>query len=563
MTPAGEPTDTFPRREEVRAPGLLIAVVALTALPSVLQLLGIDLGTPEAVGSPAVRQLLQDTARNPSADFTGVLYDNLSGSFVHTVLEAIGFCAALFTVVLALLHYDVRRDAATPVIGAALFSAGTLDAFHALAVDRIVLGHSEHFAAFTWLAGRMFHGLIVIVGAGIVLARPTPPRERDVRFVLSGTVLFALLALVVALVAAEADTLPTTRFPDSLIPRPWDLLPLGLFLIAGLLVYPRLHRRGPSYFTTALMASAIPAVVAQIHVAFGSTAAYDHHFVAAHLLKILAYGIPCVGLVMDYRTTYREKAQLIARLERARLDLVERSLQLERANVALTRKNAELDEFTYIASHDLQEPLRKVTSFAGLLEKDLGGALPENAKKDLFFITDAATRMARLIDALLDLSRAGRSKMTPVRVRLDACVDRALDALHVRLQETDARTYRDPLPEAWGDEELLAQVFQNLISNALKFMPPGERPVVRVTAEKQDSGWVIGVLDNGIGIDPKHAKRIFSPFARLHGKDKYEGSGIGLALCRKTIERHHGRIWVEPAPEGRGSHFRFTLEEPA
>jgi light-regulated signal transduction histidine kinase (bacteriophytochrome) len=246
--------------------------------------------------------------------------------------------------------------------------------------------------------------------------------------------------------------------------------------------------------------------------------------------------------------------------KKARQALAERQIQLERANEDLRRKNAELDEFTYIASHDLQEPLRKLTAFTDLLRKDAGGALPERAAKDLGFIVDAAQRMQTLVQDLLLLSRAGKSAMKRERISLAECARAALDALAMRIEATGARIIQDDLPEVWGDRTMMTQLYQNLIGNALKFIGP-RKPVVHLTLDRDAEGEItLGVKDNGIGLKQEYAEQIFAPFKRLHGRDKYEGSGIGLSICRKCVERHGGRIWVE-SQSGEGAHFRFTLGE--
>lgn len=225
----------------------------------------------------------------------------------------------------------------------------------------------------------------------------------------------------------------------------------------------------------------------------------------------------------------------------------------------LERRNKDLDEFTYVASHDLQEPLRKLMAFSDLLKKDLGGNLPERAENDLNFIADAAGRMQILVQDLLALSRAGRAAMSRENLSLDVCVDSALDALSLLIKETGAEIVRDELPEVWGGRTLLTQLYQNLIGNALKFND-NDRPKIRLTFQSEDGCSVFGVKDNGIGIKPEYAEQVFAPFKRLHGRAEYKGTGIGLAICRKIIERHDGRIWVESEP-GRGAHFKFEIGE--
>ena len=252
-------------------------------------------------------------------------------------------------------------------------------------------------------------------------------------------------------------------------------------------------------------------------------------------------------------------AQLFQEQKRAEEALAERTAQLERTNRELVALNAELDDFTNVASHDLQEPLRTLTAFSDMLRKDLDQSLPERAAKDVGFITDAAKRMQTLIQDLLALSRTGRVAKKREKVSLGECADRALEALAIRMKETGAQVTRDELPEVWGDFTLLTQLYQNLIGNALKF-GGDQPPVIRLTAEEWDGTSVFGVKDNGIGIEFKYTQQIFQPFRRLHTRAEVEGSGIGLAICRKIVDRHGGKIWVESEPR-KGAHFRFTISE--
>jgi len=252
---------------------------------------------------------------------------------------------------------------------------------------------------------------------------------------------------------------------------------------------------------------------------------------------------------------------IISERKRAEATLAEQSRRLELANDELKRKNTELDQFTYVASHDLQEPLRKVTAFSGMLRQDLGDSLSERAEKDLGFILDAARRMQKLVQDLLALSRSGRVALKWETISLNQCVDQALETLAMRMKESRAEIIRDDLPEVWGDRTTLTQLYQNLLSNALKFTT-AERPLIRLTADRINGRLILGVKDNGIGVEPKYAEQIFAPFKRLHGRGEYQGTGIGLAICAKTVERHGGKIWVE-SETGWGAHFKFTLGEMA
>jgi PAS domain S-box-containing protein len=233
--------------------------------------------------------------------------------------------------------------------------------------------------------------------------------------------------------------------------------------------------------------------------------------------------------------------------------------ELERRAAELERSNSDLQEFAYVASHDLSEPLRMVSSYVQLLARRYQDRLDSDANEFIGFAVDGVNRMQRLIDDLLAYSRAGTAeyRFGPVDVR--HLVQDTLAGMQTTVAESGATIVVDELPEVWGDEGQLRQLFQNLIGNGIKFRAD-EPPRVEVTAERQDRAWLFRVSDNGIGIDPRHAERIFSVFKRLHGRDEYPGSGIGLSICKRIVERHHGRITVEQRESG-GTTFAFTIPD--
>ncbi|WUV84604.1 CHASE3 domain-containing protein [Streptomyces sp. NBC_01476] len=230
----------------------------------------------------------------------------------------------------------------------------------------------------------------------------------------------------------------------------------------------------------------------------------------------------------------------------------------------LRRSNAELEQFAYVASHDLQEPLRKVASFCQLLEKRYRDKLDERGVQYIDFAVDGAKRMQVLITDLLAFSRVGRTFDGRLPVRLDTALDAALANLAGALEESGAQVRRpDALPEVTGDVTLLTMVWQNLIGNALKFHSPDRPPVITVTSGTGPDGmYTFGVADNGIGIPAEFAEKVFVIFQRLHSRDVYEGTGIGLAMCRKIVEHHGGRISVDTGFT-EGTRIRFTLPAPA
>jgi signal transduction histidine kinase len=237
--------------------------------------------------------------------------------------------------------------------------------------------------------------------------------------------------------------------------------------------------------------------------------------------------------------------------ERAEQVLAERSREL-------ARSNAELERMAYIASHDLQEPLRMVASYVQLLERRYMGQLDADAHEFIGFAVDGARRMQALIDDLLTISRVDTKGRPLQRVELGEALDAALRSLRIAIDERNAKVQADPLPAVLGDAAQLTQVFQNLLSNAVKFCQ-ASAPLVEISARRDGAQWRICVRDNGIGVPEEHRERIFGMFQRLHGRREYAGTGIGLAICQKIVERHGGSIWVEAA-QGGGSVFIFTLQ---
>ena len=225
----------------------------------------------------------------------------------------------------------------------------------------------------------------------------------------------------------------------------------------------------------------------------------------------------------------------------------------------LARSNAELQHFAYIASHDLQEPLRMVASYVQLLARRYKGKLDADADEFIAFAVDGATRMRTLIDALLAYSRVETKGKEFEPIDCEAILDGTLSTLQAAIEESQAVVSRDPLPTVMADPTQLDQLFQNLIGNGIKFRGV-EPPRIHVSSERNGKEWIFSVRDHGIGIDPQYADRIFVMFQRLHTKGEYPGTGIGLAVCKKIVERHGGRIWVESQP-GQGATFYFTVPQ--
>ena len=273
---------------------------------------------------------------------------------------------------------------------------------------------------------------------------------------------------------------------------------------------------------------------------------------------------------VDYVTKPVDAAELLARVEthlamaRLRRQLAAQNQLLQReiasreqAQAALQRSNAELEQLAYAASHDMQEPLRMIASYLQLIERRYSDRLDADGHEFIGFAVEGAKRMQALINDMLAYSRVGTKARAPAPVEAAELMRAVREQLRLAIQESGAEIELGDLPRVHGDAAQLVQLLQNLLSNALKFRGPAA-PRIRIDCGAVAGGWCFSVRDNGIGIAPEHAERIFLMFQRLHSRSAYPGTGIGLALCKRIVERHGGRIWVEPA-DGGGSVFKFTL----
>jgi signal transduction histidine kinase len=265
----------------------------------------------------------------------------------------------------------------------------------------------------------------------------------------------------------------------------------------------------------------------------------------------------------------KELAFNITKLKKAEEELIKyrahleemvntRTEELHNAMDDLARSNTELERFAYVASHDLQEPLRMVTSFLQLLERRYKDKLDSDALEFINYAVDGSTRMKTLINDMLTYSRLGTRGEEFAITDCENILERVLSILQVSIIENQALVTHDPLPKVIGDDTQLEMLFQNLIGNAIKFHSKNP-PKVHVGVKKNEKNWIFSVSDNGIGIDPQFFERIFIIFQRLHNREEYPGTGIGLAISKRIVERHGGRIWIESQPE-KGSTFFFSLQ---
>jgi PAS domain S-box-containing protein len=301
----------------------------------------------------------------------------------------------------------------------------------------------------------------------------------------------------------------------------------------------------------------------------------DVHIVKAEIDKSLATNDPNHSVQIEHRIVRRdgEIRYIIVRVRVMKdetgktiktygvnQDITERKKieqELAKRNEELTRSNAELEQFAYVASHDLQEPLRMVASYTQLLARRYKDKLDDSANEFINFAVDGANRMQTLINDLLAFSRIGTRGKLFAPVNCQKVIAQAIHNLKLSIEESKATVNFDQLPTVYADDQQLVQLFQNLIGNAVKYHSD-KPPLITISAKREDDDWIFSVNDNGIGIEPKYFERIFVIFQRLHGMHEYSGTGIGLAICKKIVTRHGGLIWVDSKP-GDGTAFYFTL----
>jgi len=324
------------------------SIVAICVLPYILNQFGIDFSSNRLPFDPS----LQQTGQGALID---AMHKSLSGSFTHTILEWSAFCTAIFVVIFSFVHFNIRKDVTTPIIGVALFFAGSMDAFHTLAADRLIeaVADNRNLIPFTWAICRVFNVLILISGVTIILFtsnQKTKKSEAGLKFVILTSLIFGSVAFGIIHYCATSARLPQTMFPDSLITRPWDIGPLALYILAGLFVFPRLFQKNRNFITASLVISVIPHIATEAYMAFGSTALFDNNFNIAHFLKIIGYFIPFLGLSLEYIKTYHQEKLAVMTLKSTQDELDNNRVQLKATLDGIAEAIITIDEKGIIKS---------------------------------------------------------------------------------------------------------------------------------------------------------------------------------------------------------------------
>ena len=586
---------------------LTVAIVLICVLPFLLTWFGFDFRSSAIALDPDALALLSPQ------EITDALHHALEGSYTHTILEWSAVCAAIFTVVLAFAHFNIKRDVTTPVIGVALLCAGFMDAFHTLAADRLIeaVASNQNLIPFTWALCRLSNAALTIIGVSLFFVGSSPKKWRgNATFLTVVSVGFGLLSYSVIRFCAISESLPQTMFPDAWITRPWDVFPLILFVVSGIWIYPRFYRQNPSLFSHALVISTIPNIATQVHMAFGSTALFDNDFNIAHFLKIIAYLVPLVGLILDYIRTHQalEKRNREFVLEIKERKQVEQNLQsviheLKNTQMQLiqTEKMSGLGQLVAGVAHEINNPVNfiygNVKPAANYIE-DLFGLLAVYRKAypqppssvvdkieeiDLEFVEEdlpkllssvqmGADRIRQIVLSLRTFSRLDEAEVKSTNIHEG--IDSTLVILASRFKPQPNRPEIKVLKD-YGDLPLIKcyagqmnQVFMNVLVNALDAIEEyllssqddveSDRGQISIKTQLLATDEVlIEISDDGKGMSSTTMSKIFDPFYTTKAVGK--GTGMGMSISHQIItERHAGTLTCESTLNV-GTTFRIQI----
>ncbi len=517
------------------------AIIALCVLPYLLSSLGFDFSSQEQTFD------LQQAQSWPTHQVIDAMFYRLSGAFSHTILEWSAFTVALFTVCLSVCHYLISKDVTIPIIGAALFLAGCMDAFHTLAADRLIesVADNRDLIPFTWAICRVFNAAVLIIGVTILINRKHKGVKADVRLMAITSVIFAVTAYGIIRYYAINANLPQTQFSGSLITRPYDVVPLVMFAFAGLYLFPRFYQSHPKLFSHALIIAMIPQCIAELHMVFGSSALFDSHFNIAHTLKIFAYSVPLFGLLLDYIHTYQVKEKEV--IERKKAESA-----LEHHMQELQRSNQELAQFAFIASHDLRSPIHAIEHLAQWIKEDVKNS--EIVLSHVEVIQSRTSRMRTLLDDLLEFTTTGSTPFNLAPLNSGALAREFYNAANPPANFT--LTQQGDWPNFTTYEEPFCKVLSDLIDNAVKHHDRIDGKITLIASERE-TDYCFEIIDDGPGIAPKYHGRVFKSFHTLKSRDDVEGSGVGLAMAKKILDLQGGTITLK-SQENKGTSVSFT-----
>jgi len=501
---------------------------------------------------------------------------------LHTIMEVISTLLAIMVASMAMVRYYTKKEIIFLLLGMGFVGTAFLDGYHAIVT-------STYFRPFmpsdiiklipwSWVASRQFLSIMMVVA---LYAWYREQKYGSKGRIKEATVYWFSGTFTLACFIFFAFTpLPRAHYPEIIFHRPEEFVPAFFFLIA-LVGFLKKGEWKVNLFEHWLVMSLLIGFIAQTVFMSFSGELFGLEFDIAHTLKKVSYICVLIGLFIAMFSIFQAEENSKSILEKANKSLktaltsleTENSLRIEieenlrTREKALLRSNQELEKFAYIASHDLQEPLRKIQAFGGRLAKNNEENLDDKGKDYLLRMRNAAERMTVLIGDLLSFSRVATHGDEFSDVNLEEIVDGVLSDLELAIEESNTIINLDPLPQITADHIQMRQLFQNLIGNAIKYKKPDVAPIIDVNVDKvlgmngdspNSSFWKIEVKDNGIGFDQQYSDKVFEIFQRLHGREEYKGTGIGLAIARRIVERHDGSINATSV-ENEGATFTVFL----
>ena len=481
------------------------------------------------------------------------LYDYL---LFHTLAELASISVAWAVFMLVWNTRNYNENNLLVLLGIAFLSIGLLDLLHTLAYKgmNIFKEYDADLPTQLWIASRYLQSISFLVLPFIALKKYAYNT-----FLL----VYAIIITVLLLSIFQWDIFPACYIEGQGLTtfKIFSEYLISIILLVSILVLFRKRESFNQKIFRYLIASIVLTIISELCFTF-YVDVYGILNLTGHFFKIIAFyyvykAIIETGIQQPFNLLFLDlnRTNELLQNELRERNIVEEKLRLTINE--LNRSNEELEQFAYIASHDLKEPLRMVTSYTQLLAKKYKGKLDSTADEFINYTVDGAARMQRLIQDLLEYSRVNSNEIQYQEESLEALLAIVKNNLQVSINENNAKINNDPLPSVICNKTQIIQLFQNLISNSLKFKSD-KNPEINISANSADEEFIISINDNGIGIDPAFADKIFVIFKRLHNSDEYPGTGIGLAISKKIVENHKGRIWVK-SESGKGSTFYFTI----
>ncbi|MEO2018267.1 MAG: ATP-binding protein [Fuerstiella sp.] len=572
-----------------------VCLISLCAVPLALTAVGVDFANDCVAPVQSVA----------AQDFVETAHVALCGSYTHTLLEWTAVCAAAFVCMLCFAQFRLARDPSLLVIGVAMVCAGAMDAFHTLAADRLIPATADNreLIPFTWALCRLFNGCILMVGVGIfgVSHNKGVEAKYSAASLSAICVAFVGISFTTVYVCAVSDSLPQTMFPDNIIKRPYDILPILPYLICGLFVFPAYLRKYRSMFAYALMLSLIPQIATQLYMACGSDRLFDSSFNVAHALKAVSYAVPCVGLLAEYVMSFQVSNLKTAELQRARAasekqarmlqvqrdtliiqaaeleetsteielqshDIEQKNADLKRANREVEQSSAYKSEFLANMSHEIRTPMTAILGFADVLRSNVQRSENIDAVET---IQRNGKYLLGIINHILDLSKieAGKIELEHLSCSPSQIVADVVSLIGVRAAARNIALtveFDGPIPaEIRSDPTRLRQILINLVGNAIKFTEIGgvRLKLQLIQSDFEAPRLQFSVIDTGIGMEEEQIARLFQPFMQADSSTsrKFGGTGLGLTISRRLAEMLGGHIAITSTP-GEGSTFTFLVD---